>query len=329
MMPSIMSGSLIRETPPWARMSAGTRSSAITATAPASSAILACSGVTTSMMTPPLSISAMPRFTPAVPVPVGVSLLSFVTVGPSTCRGSGRARRPTRAVVPIQPTTRRAVRPSWTGAAQSATSASGGTSSRSTACSSAACPASRSQRTRAARARGTCRATTSLWKRRASSTREQSRRSSSTSGLTVGVARGARRTSSGSAKSRAQRLVRSDSAALELVGTPVARGARLVRRVERAPAGWPGRAPPRWPAPGSPRTGAAAGRRGRPRATSMRWCIRSSRLARPGQPEADDQHHDDETPGRAISSRRPHAARDAHELRRAGPRDLHARLTVS
>ena len=69
MMPSIMSGSLIRETPPWARMSAGTRSSAITATAPASSAIFACSAVTTSMITPPLSISAMPRFTRVVPVP--------------------------------------------------------------------------------------------------------------------------------------------------------------------------------------------------------------------------------------------------------------------
>ena len=68
MMPSIMSGSLIRATPPCARMSAGTRSSAITATAPASSAILAWSGVTTSMITPPLSISAMPRFTRAVPV---------------------------------------------------------------------------------------------------------------------------------------------------------------------------------------------------------------------------------------------------------------------
>ncbi len=68
MMPSIMSGSLIRATPPWARMSAGTRSSAITATAPASSAILAWSGVTTSMITPPLSISAMPRLTRAVPV---------------------------------------------------------------------------------------------------------------------------------------------------------------------------------------------------------------------------------------------------------------------
>src|SRR3984957_7918725 len=68
MMPSIMSGSLIRDTPPCARMSAGTRSSAITATAPAPSAIRACSGVTTSMITPPLSISARPRLTRAVPV---------------------------------------------------------------------------------------------------------------------------------------------------------------------------------------------------------------------------------------------------------------------
>ena len=67
MIPSIMSGSLILATPPWARMSAGTRSSAITATAPASSAIFACSGVTTSMMTPPLSMSAMPRLTRLVP----------------------------------------------------------------------------------------------------------------------------------------------------------------------------------------------------------------------------------------------------------------------
>src|SRR5579875_894625 len=70
MMPSIMSGSLILATPPWARMSAGTLSRAITATAPASSAILAWSGVTTSMMTPPLSISAIPRLTRAVPVTV-------------------------------------------------------------------------------------------------------------------------------------------------------------------------------------------------------------------------------------------------------------------
>ena len=80
MIPSIMSGSLIREMPPSARMSAGTRSRAITATAPASSAILACSGVTTSMITPPLSISAMPRLTRAVPVAgaLAVSLLAGV-----------------------------------------------------------------------------------------------------------------------------------------------------------------------------------------------------------------------------------------------------------
>jgi hypothetical protein len=58
----------MRDTPPCARMSAGTRSKAMTATAPASSAIFACSGVTTSMITPPLSISAMPRLTRAVPV---------------------------------------------------------------------------------------------------------------------------------------------------------------------------------------------------------------------------------------------------------------------
>src|SRR5215213_7881096 len=68
LMPSIMVGSLIRATPPSLRMSEGTRSSAITAQAPASSAIFACSGVTTSMITPPLSISARPDLTLKVPV---------------------------------------------------------------------------------------------------------------------------------------------------------------------------------------------------------------------------------------------------------------------
>ena len=58
----IIAGSDIRATPPSLRMSAGTRSSAITAQAPASSAIFACSGVTTSMITPPFSISARPVF---------------------------------------------------------------------------------------------------------------------------------------------------------------------------------------------------------------------------------------------------------------------------
>ena len=53
----------IRATPPSRRMSDGTRSSAMTAAAPASSATFACSALTTSMMTPPLSISARPTLT--------------------------------------------------------------------------------------------------------------------------------------------------------------------------------------------------------------------------------------------------------------------------
>ena len=100
MMPSIMSGSLIRETPPWARMSAGTRSRAITATAPASSAIFACSAVTTSMMTPPLSISAMPRLTRAVPTECSARQGRVRGVGrscsdmPPILRAAGGARSP-------------------------------------------------------------------------------------------------------------------------------------------------------------------------------------------------------------------------------------------
>ena len=61
--PRIIVGSDMRATPPSRRMSAGTRSSAMTAAAPASSATLACSAVTTSMITPPLSISARPVLT--------------------------------------------------------------------------------------------------------------------------------------------------------------------------------------------------------------------------------------------------------------------------
>src|SRR4051812_4383978 len=67
-MPTIISGSDMRATPPSLRMSAGTRSSATTDTAPAASAILASSGVTTSMITPPLSISASPVLTRRVAV---------------------------------------------------------------------------------------------------------------------------------------------------------------------------------------------------------------------------------------------------------------------
>src|SRR5215470_11992459 len=64
----ILVGSAMRATPPSRRMSAGTRSSAITAHAPASSAIRACSALVTSMITPPLSISARPLLTRMVPV---------------------------------------------------------------------------------------------------------------------------------------------------------------------------------------------------------------------------------------------------------------------
>src|SRR3712207_2121354 len=73
----IFSGSLILATPPCALMSAGTLSSAITATAPASSATLACSALTTSMMTPPLSIWAIPLFTLKVPVEYPFSAIRF------------------------------------------------------------------------------------------------------------------------------------------------------------------------------------------------------------------------------------------------------------
>src|SRR4051812_22097270 len=97
-MPATMSGSLIRATPPCARMSAGTRSSAMTATAPASSAILAWSAVTTSMITPPLSISAIPRFTRAVPVVVSDS----AGLDDSTCGlvGADTALAPQRMTSP-------------------------------------------------------------------------------------------------------------------------------------------------------------------------------------------------------------------------------------
>src|ERR1700734_502718 len=56
----IFLGEAIRATPPSARICAGTRSSAITATAPAFSAMEACSALVTSIITPPFSISARP-----------------------------------------------------------------------------------------------------------------------------------------------------------------------------------------------------------------------------------------------------------------------------
>src|ERR1051325_7103513 len=72
MISATLVGSAMRATPPSARMSAGTRSRAMTATAPASSAILACSAVVTSMITPPFSISASPVLTRSVPVSMSI-----------------------------------------------------------------------------------------------------------------------------------------------------------------------------------------------------------------------------------------------------------------
>ena len=74
--PSIIFGSLMRETPPAARMSAGIRSRAMTAHAPASCAMRACSGVVTSMITPPFSIRANDRFNEARSSAIALSFKS-------------------------------------------------------------------------------------------------------------------------------------------------------------------------------------------------------------------------------------------------------------
>src|ERR1700689_5136195 len=62
MISRIFLGEAMRATPPSARICAGTRSRAMTATAPALSAMAACSAFVTSITTPPLSISARPVF---------------------------------------------------------------------------------------------------------------------------------------------------------------------------------------------------------------------------------------------------------------------------
>ena len=94
----------MRATPPSARMSAGTRSSAMTAQAPAVSAIFACSASTTSIMTPPLSISARPVLTRRVPVSltflsVVVAMFVSASVG-SSATGASPLRGATIAVDP-------------------------------------------------------------------------------------------------------------------------------------------------------------------------------------------------------------------------------------
>src|SRR5216684_6432819 len=74
----------MRATPPSLRMSEGTRSSAITAQAPAFSAICACSALVTSIITPPLSISAKPTFTrhsfAAFPFPLPFTFFTSISL---------------------------------------------------------------------------------------------------------------------------------------------------------------------------------------------------------------------------------------------------------
>src|SRR4051812_32687185 len=96
-MPSIMLGSDIRATPPSLRMSDGTRSRAITAAAPAASAIRAWSGVTTSMITPPFSISASPAFTRNVAVSRIAVILA--AAGPPGRSRNSRSTYPTWSAI--------------------------------------------------------------------------------------------------------------------------------------------------------------------------------------------------------------------------------------
>src|SRR5713226_646425 len=75
----------MRATPPSLRISEGTRSNAITAHAPAFSAIFACSAFVTSMITPPLSISARPTFTrhsfdPLLPLPLPFTFFASISL---------------------------------------------------------------------------------------------------------------------------------------------------------------------------------------------------------------------------------------------------------
>src|SRR5256885_5429430 len=97
MIERISVGSDIRATPPSLRMSAGTRSSAITAHAPASWAMRACSAVTTSMITPPLSIWARPVLTLKVPLAAGCPLPPFRCATIGILRGGYRQAEVGRA----------------------------------------------------------------------------------------------------------------------------------------------------------------------------------------------------------------------------------------
>ena len=75
----------MREIPPSSLINAGMRSSAITATAPVSSAIRACSGFITSIMTPPFSISAKPTFTSKFDLLINQFLFKIITKTFNSC----------------------------------------------------------------------------------------------------------------------------------------------------------------------------------------------------------------------------------------------------
>src|SRR6266566_1074907 len=97
MISRIFLGEAMRATPPSARICAGTRSRAITATAPAFSAMEACSALVTSMMTPPLSISARPvlrrRLVLLLPLFCDMGGLRKTVISYQLTRGDGAAWR--------------------------------------------------------------------------------------------------------------------------------------------------------------------------------------------------------------------------------------------
>src|SRR5215469_5032151 len=89
MISRIFLGDAMRATPPSARICAGTRSSAITETAPAFSAMIACSALVTSMMTPPFNISARPVFRRKLELPLELPLFAMVPLSFLDHSGSG------------------------------------------------------------------------------------------------------------------------------------------------------------------------------------------------------------------------------------------------
>src|SRR5450432_4194708 len=117
-------GLAMRATPPSARIIAGTRSSAMTAVAPACSAMRACSTLMTSMMTPPLSISARPTFRRRLVVPEkAVPPAPFVPMPVVAFPLVPFWRASVIAGVPPEPAGPRRIQRVWSGARTSSLSA--------------------------------------------------------------------------------------------------------------------------------------------------------------------------------------------------------------